>query len=191
MDTPTAIDRLYAEAKAVLRLLEESSQPSLQNAAGDNFRKGFLLATASYFEHRVCNVVVDFVRQSSNGSILVETFLRNKAIERQYHSWFDWRAQNATQFYGLFGGEFKTQMVEQVKTEEMQKSVRAFLELGNERNKLVHQNYATFSMEKTLEEIYELYKSASKFVDILPEALKTCEQNFRDASSQRQEQGVE
>ena len=82
-------------------------------------------------------------------------------------------------------------MVEQVKTEEMQKSVRAFLELGNERNKLVHQNYATFSMEKTLEEIYELYKSASRFVDILPEALKTCEQNFRDASSQRQEQGVE
>lgn len=157
MDHPAAIDRLYGEANEVLRLLDERSQLSLRNAAGDNFRKAFLLAIASYFEHRrVCDAVVDFVYECANGSVLLETFLRNKAIERQYHTWFDWRAANANKFYGLFGGEFRTQMVERAETDEMQESVRAFLELGNERNKLVHQNYATFSKEKTLEEIYAL-----------------------------------
>lgn len=55
---------------------------------------------------------------------------------------------------------------------EMQESFRAFLELGNERNRLVHENYATFPMEKTLEEVYALYKKSLLFVDALPDAFK-------------------
>ena len=47
----------------------------------------------------------------------------------------------------------------------MQQSIRAFLELGNERNKLVHQNYVVFPMDKTLDEIYQLYNDALPFVD--------------------------
>jgi hypothetical protein len=57
----------------------------------------------------------------------------------------------------------------------MLSSVRAFLELGNERNRLVHQNYATFPMEKTLDEIYALYQNAVMFVDALPSALRDCD----------------
>lgn len=51
-------------------------------------------------------------------------------------------------------------------------AVRAFLEVGNERNKLVHQDYATFAMEKTLDEIYQLYRDALPFVERLPLALR-------------------
>ena len=53
---------------------------------------------------------------------------------------------------------------------DMQAAVRAFLELGNERNRLVHQNYATFAMEKTLDEVYELYRRSIAFVEALPGA---------------------
>jgi uncharacterized protein with ParB-like and HNH nuclease domain len=52
------------------------------------------------------------------------------------------------------------------------KPFRAFLELGNERNRLVHENYATFPMEKTLEEVYALYKKSCLFVDALPAAFE-------------------
>jgi hypothetical protein len=73
----------------------------------------------------------------------------------------------------MFGAGFKSTMSRRVKeSEELRASVVVFLEVGNERNKLVHQDYATFSMEKTLDEIYELYQKAARFVDCLPTALR-------------------
>jgi hypothetical protein len=128
---------------------------------------------ASYFEHRVCSIVIDFVRERSGGSALVESFVRNKAIARQYHTWFKWDETNANQFFGLFGSEFKIIMTNRVKgSDELRSSIRAFLEIGNERNKLVHQDYATFPMEKTLNELYRLYKDALKFIEFLPNVLR-------------------
>jgi len=55
--------------------------------------------------------------------------------------------------------------------------------MGNERNKLVHQDYATFQMEKTLDEVYTLYKSALDFVDSLPGALEECHAGLAGFSS--------
>jgi hypothetical protein len=52
-------------------------------------------------------------------------------------------------------------MIHRVKaSEDMRTAVQAFLELGNERNKLVHQDYSTFPLEKTLDEIHALYRNA-------------------------------
>jgi|SRR6516162_4385218 len=86
----SAVDRLYIEATNILKSLEESSEPSLQISAADHFRKALLLAAASYFEQRVCRCVLEFIRARSGGSVLVENFVRNKAIARQYHTWFQW-----------------------------------------------------------------------------------------------------
>jgi RiboL-PSP-HEPN len=180
----TAIDRLYDEATAVIELLHKGSETSLQVAAADHFRKALFLAVASHFEDLICNCVLDFVRERANGSSLVESFVRNKAIARQYHTWFAWGENNANQFYGLFGSQFRTAMMAQIsETPELRNSVKAFLELGNERNRLVHQNYATFLMEKTLDEIYGLYKDASRFVDLLPRAFRDCEKSGRSGPS--------
>lgn len=173
MPDPTAIDRLYEESAAITKALLATSEVSLQVAAADHFRKALLLAAASYFEHRVCGCVLDFVRERSGGSVLVESFVRNKAVDRQYHSWFQWEANNANHFFGLFGSEFKSMMSKRVKeSDSLRSSVLAFLEVGNERNKLVHQDYATFAMEKTLDEIYQLYRNALPFVESLPSALR-------------------
>jgi hypothetical protein len=54
---------------------------------------------------------------------------------------------------------------------ELKASIEAFLEVGRERNRLVHQDFGSFSMEKTSKEIYELYSAAMKFVDWFPRAL--------------------
>lgn len=161
----TSVDRLYEESISVIRALE-ISEPSLAVSAGDNFRKALVLAAASYFEHRVSSCVLDFVQECANGSNLVVTFVKNKAVSRQYHTWFKWDDTNANQFFGLFGSEFKQMMNERIKvSDELKSSIRAFLEIGNERNKLVHQDFATFHLEKTLDEIYTLYKKSLLFVD--------------------------
>jgi hypothetical protein len=170
---PTQIDRLYREATEVLHLLEENTEISLQNAASDQFRKALLLAAASYFEHRVCNSVMDFVRERASGSVLVENFVREKAISRRYHTLFDWKAANANHFFRLFGEAFSTAMREEVRqSEEMKSAITAFLEVGRERNKLVHQDYASFPFEKTLDEIYALYHRALAFVENLPNTFR-------------------
>lgn len=162
----TAVDRLYDESITIIHTLEKINEPSLAIYAGDNFRKALVLAAASYFEHSVSSCVLEFIQERTNGSSVVVSFVKNKAISRQYHTWFKWDESNANQFFGLFGSEFKQMMSDKIKkNDDLKDSVRAFLEVGNERNKLVHQDFASFSLEKTLEEIYALYKKSLLFVD--------------------------
>lgn len=151
-------------------------------AAADNFRKALVLASASYFEYRVSSCVLDFVHECAKGNDLVVGFVKNKAISRQYHTWFKWDDSNANQFFGLFGSAFKQAMTERVKTsEELRVSICAFLEVGNERNKLVHQDFASFALEKTLDEIYALYLQSLLFVDGLAAYLRAQNGNRRPA----------
>jgi hypothetical protein len=176
----TEVDRLYEEATEVLRVLGLYAEVSLLNSVGDNLRKALLLAAASHFEHRVCTIVLEFIRERANGSPLVEQFVRNKAIARQYHTWFNWAASNANQFFGLFGEQFRTAMVARLaNSEDLTESVKAFLQIGSERNGLIHGDYATFSLEKTLDEIHILYTRACPFVATLPVALRECDDSQR------------
>jgi hypothetical protein len=173
MTDGTAIDKLYEDARAVIKTLEKDTEVSLQNTAGDHFRKALLLAAASYFEHRVCDCVLEFVRERSGHSLMVGSFVRNKAIARQYHTWFAWDESNANHFFSLFGSEFKSEMNRKVKaSDDLRAAIQAFLELGSDRNRLVHQDYATFPMDKTLDEIYMQYRRAIAFVNELPSSLR-------------------
>lgn len=175
MTALTPVDRLYEESAAIVAALG-SDQPSLTIAAGDNFRKALILAAASHFEHRVSTCVLDFVHERANGNGLVLGLVKNKAVSRQYHTWFKWDDSNANQFFGLFGNSFKQMMVERVKaSDELRTSIKAFLEVGNERNKMVHQDFASFALEKTVDEIYSLYKQSLLFVDGLGGFLRECE----------------
>lgn len=171
----TPVDRLYQESSSVIATLGRN-EPSLAVAAGDNFRKALVLAAASYFEFRVSTCVLEFVQERTSGSSLVVGFVKNKAISRQYHTWFKWDETNANQFFGLFGSQFKQMMADRIKvSDELRTSIRAFLEIGNERNKLIHQDFASFPLEKTLDEIYGLYRQSLVFVDGLAVHLRECE----------------
>ena len=51
--------------------------------------------------------------------------------------------------------------------DSMRESVSAFVEIGRERNRLVHSDFGSFAMEKTSAEIYQLYQKAMDFVESL------------------------
>jgi hypothetical protein len=180
MPDDTPVDRLYKEALAVISVLEKQSEISSWVVAEENLRKTLLLAAASHFENRVTSAVADFVREATRGSVVVEQFVRNKAIERQYHTWFQWDGNNANHFFRFFGPDSCSLMKNRVGSrDDLQHSVKAFLELGNERNRLVQQDYASFTLEKTMEEIYTLYKRSLLFVEDLPLALRECDKATR------------
>lgn len=124
------------------------------------------------------DTVLSFVSDTSNHHALVTAFVRNKAVRRQYHTWFQWDAANANSFFGLFGEGFLGFMKQKIKNDnELAASIRAFLELGNDRNRLVHQDFASFPLEKTSNEIYDLFRKAMIFVDAFPTSLREFEEN--------------
>lgn len=163
------IDLFYRENLQLVGMLEQSKEISLLNATELHFRKSLLLSAASFFETRVREIIIGFVASKANGCSEIIFFLKNKAIERQYHTYFDWKgAKNANTFFGLFGEEFKNSAVAEInKNPELQEGMLAFLEIGKGRNTLVHENFASFPVEKTSRELYELYQKAQKFVNYL------------------------
>jgi len=177
----TPVDRLYQEASAIVEQLGKATETSLQISAGDNFRKALLLAAASHFESRICHLLVDFVRERSGNSTLVESFVKNRAISRQYHTLFNWNENNANHFFGFFGTSFKTAMSQRIRdSEQLGEAIKAFMAIGSERNRLVHLDYACFPLEKTLDEIYSLFQKGLFFLDHLPKALRECDGCSKD-----------
>lgn len=171
MAKQSIVDRIYQENIALLEFLREKNELSFLVQFNTVFTKTLLLSAASYFEHEICRIIQTFIERKAQSNEYVISIVKKKAIERQYHtyfSWKDWEQGNASSFFALFGETFKEKRAQEIKTDSnLKSSVKAFLEIGNERNKLVHQNFAACSIEKTAEEVYSLYNQAKIFVDFL------------------------
>lgn len=133
----------------------------------DHYRKILLLSCASYYETKITNIIQEFVTKTSNDERVV-CFLNNKALNRQYHTLFQWNGNNINNFLGLFGSNYKESVQKKIDdNEELKKYIRAFLNIGNERNKMVHENFLDYQLEKTFDEIVALHNDAIKFIDFL------------------------
>ena len=164
----TVVDRMHQEFREVVGLLG-NAEVSLRLTAEENFRKVLLLAAASLFEKLIQEQIVDLVKECSAETDLVTELVRRKAIERQFHTYFVWDGRNANVFFGLFGEDFKRYMTLIVQANsEFRDAIVAFLELGNDRNRLVHQDFGTFALEKTSDEVFALYLNAARFVESMP-----------------------
>lgn len=171
--TETIVDAMYRDNLTLANHLTSIGEVSLRVTADDYFRKVLLLSAASYFEHKVSETLLEFVFERTRGDGAILALVRSKAIERQYHTFFDWKSNNANTFFSLFGPHFKDYMKTQVEKDDgLRDAIRAFLEIGRLRNELVHLNFASFPLEKTVEEIYDLYKIANRFVVCLPDRLR-------------------
>jgi hypothetical protein len=169
----TIVDRLYGEYAAIVSMMDQYNAVSFRNTLNENFRKTLLLCAASHFEFRITADVVAFCAEVAGGNPMIPALVKNKAVSRQYHTWFDWNASNANTFFNMFGDDFKSHMIEVLKTDRnMAKSISDFLEIGRERNRLVHQDYGSFFLEKSAEEIFGSYVSGMVFVDFVPMALR-------------------
>ncbi|MCX6175103.1 MAG: HEPN domain-containing protein [Ignavibacteriales bacterium] len=162
----TIIDKFYNDYKNLVDFLDENKQPSLKIEAENNFSKNLLLAAASFHEQELTDIIRSFILAITQQDEKAISFFENKAMKRQYHTFFQWESNNANSFFGLFGEKIKTEMEKEAKlNEKLDKAIKAFLEIGRLRNTMVHGNYAAFNLEKTAQELYDLFISANYFLE--------------------------
>jgi hypothetical protein len=176
------VDRIHREFTELIEFLAKNDEISLRSSADDTFRKVLTISAASYFEHALTGIVMEFVEEIASDDAFVTSLVRNRVVSRQYHSWFTWDGKNVNQFFGMFGEEFRAHMTQLVKTSpNLDKAIKAFLELGEGRNMLAHQNFAAFAMQKTSDEIFTLYQDAKPFIECVGTELRACSQKLRSA----------
>lgn len=177
----TAIDSFYLEFRNLIEYLQKQEEPSFSVFAEDSFRKSLLLSAASYFERVLMAQVLAFASDSAHPDRLLPALVKARVISRQYHTWFEWSSTNANQFFGFFGDEFKAYMKSKIDGDpDLDKGVKAFMKIGGDRNRLVHQDFATFTLETTTDEIYNAFVAARYFVEALPDHLKECSKAVAD-----------
>lgn len=166
------VERVHSELSAVRDLLRAQGTPSDVIAFEELGAKTLLLCAASYFERFICSSLLETAKDT--GSIpLFCNFIEKQALERKFHSMFNWDGSNANKFFGLFGQDFSSWIRQQVKDDSsIEQAVREFMFVNNQRNVLVHGNFAAVSAGITFDEAWDRYKTALRFVEWLPSKLR-------------------
>lgn len=168
----TLIDQIHADTSQLLKHLTEGGELSLHSFANENLRKVMLLSAASWFETRISAAILEFAKIHSSGHPGIQSLIKKKAVDRQYHTYFDWNNEKPGAFYGLFGEVCGECMKREINADSNLKAgFAAFLGLGSLRNELVHENFAAFPFEKTAEEVHALYQKAEDFVQYVERRL--------------------
>ena len=167
------IEELYRYSKELVAFLDKHEGFDLRFFVEGYFAKTLVVAAASMFEEHMKKAVLELAEQCLATNHPLVTFIKKKAVERQYHGWFEWGNKNANSFFNLFGEHFKEYAKQTMKDDErLRSSMQRFLELGHYRNRLVHEDFVTFSMNNSLDEVYQLYEDASKFVEWFQQAAR-------------------
>jgi len=178
---PTIVDKLYEEANDIINKLQSTEEISLASDAKNYFTKVYVLSAASYFEKEVQDLLINYIKESSSNNELLTNFVKKKAINFQYHTFFNWGekddptrpGKNANTFFSLFGNTFKVEINEKISSDvELQTAIKGFLEIGHIRNILVHSNFAAYnSIPKTIEEFHDLFVNGKRFIDFFKKYL--------------------
>lgn len=170
--TNTIVDKNYNDFRELLQYLEQNQQVSMLSDADNNFKKVLLLSATSYFEYVITELLINFVKTKTNNNTYIFSFIKIKGIDRQYYTYFEWKDNNINKFFSLFGKDFKDDFKKKIEDDpRLDASIRAFIELGRLRNELVHENFASYPLNKTAEEIYNLYKESLLLIELLSEKL--------------------
>ena len=167
-----SIEAFYKAHTDLIEFLIENGQPTFASDTTDNFRRSLVLAVASFFETEISAIVRALPARHADGNAFLTALVDQKAVTRQYHGYFDWDKTNANKFFSMFGPEYKAACQKKVEAEpDFQAGVRAFLSLGDTRNRIAHLNYVEFTVDKTPNDIITEFRSAMKFVDYVRSTL--------------------
>lgn len=167
------VDRLHGEFSDLEEFLSVADGAKFLPVVESFLPRTMLLAAASHFEKRLSGDVERLAAEEAGDDHVLTWLVRNRVIGRQYHTWFSWQSSNVNTFLAMFGKDFKEEAAKLISEDEnLRKSVIAFLEIGSERNRLVHEDFGDAPLEKTTSDVYDLYESAKVFVDWFPAAIR-------------------
>lgn len=157
--------RLVEGQKEACAFLRGQGQESYAIAVERELAKLFVLSAASFFEARIVEHITHLTESLQDER--VTTFVRIRAIKRQYHTYFDWGNRRLGPFQTMFGDKVFDDLKKLRGRPEFDAGQDAFLEIGQARNMLVHGNFASQSLSGTVDEWIEKYKSALAFLDFV------------------------
>ena len=141
---------------------------SVQNTLSQAIAKSLLLSCASYYELEITELVRSALR-SNVGSKCLLSWLEQLAVDGQFFKWFDFRnAKNANRFLSLFGMEFRDLARGVIDGREYRRrSESDFMLICIKRNECVHKNYAAYSLDLTVDELWRMHLSSMVFIRAL------------------------
>jgi hypothetical protein len=155
----------------LIAILESAGHISLAQSVRSTFARVFLLAAASLYEHRITEALLKYCDSKTAGDTCLRALLLNRAVKRQYHTFFEWDNRKAGPFFSLMGDAHGKTLRNEFTAEPKKVSLDAFLEVGFLRNCLVHQNFSTYSLEKNVHEVAGLCEAAEAFLIRIEEIL--------------------
>lgn len=168
------IERQYQDSKELCDYLISKGEITFATYIDSVYKKVLVLSAASFFESVISKQILAYTAKTSGSDKRIVVLVENKVIERQYHTLFDWKANNTNVFLKLFGTETQNKAREEINSNVVLKTAESdFMELGKLRNMLVHENFAEYDVNITLGEIYTKYKSACNFLSFIEKVLDT------------------
>ena len=170
----THLKSIETDYRSIQNYLTQTGQPSFASDVNRYFKKIFVLAAASLFEHQLTSILMEMASTLSNGDERLVYFLKRQAISQRYHQLFDWGetdnpeipGRSGKHFFRLFGDDFHKAVQHDLAAKpEIQSALEDFLEIGHLRNILVHNNFAIYEIDTlTSEEILAKSENATGFV---------------------------
>ena len=167
------IEQQYRDSRDLYEYLMSEKQISFAEYVNAVYAKVLLISVASFFEAEISRSILCYASQvvTKRDKRLIR-LIEIKVIKRQYHTLFDWNASNANAFWNLFGDDVRYRIRQDIDSQENLKNAeKDFIFLGQQRNVLVHENFAKYNMNLTNEEIYKKYNSAKEFVRFVKKVL--------------------
>lgn len=163
------VEQLVKDYAEFREYLLSNGQISFESLLSDIFRKNLLISCASLFELQIQALVSQYVsKQTADPKI--NSLVQNRVIERQYHTYFNWKDKAAGPFYAMFGAATKEEISLQIKGDtNLKEGEKAFLDIGAQRNLLAHENFIEYQLSLTSQEIIDLYGKATTYVRYLYE----------------------
>jgi hypothetical protein len=165
------VERIRGELLSLREIVGRSKSLSDVNAFESLAAKTLLLAAASFFEKKICEAILACAKNTGTHDIFAN-FIEKQALERKFHSMFQWEATNINRFLALFGTENKKIMEDEIKvSEQLSSAMNDFIYINSQRNLLVHNNFAAFNLDAAMDDIWLKFGSAKRLSDWLPEKL--------------------
>lgn len=161
----TSVDDAYTNFVILANAVKDADFSAL-NFANEIGAKTLLIAAAGDLERRVCKAILEIYASHDLPEQLLQ-FVEKQALERKFHAFFAWDTNNANRFLSLFGPSKKEELSSLLKGEPYKTQMNDFLFIGRERNNLAHNGLTATSLPNTIEEIYEKYRNALQFVNLI------------------------
>lgn len=161
----TSVDDAYANFNSLSAAVSNSDLSAL-NFANEIGAKTLLIAAAGDLERRFCGALLSLFQRQNTPAHLV-SFVEHQALDRKFHTLFNWKTNNANGFIGLFGEDKKEELKDILNKEPYDSQLKDFLYIGRTRNEIVHIGLTTASIGNTMDEVYSKYRSALSFVNFI------------------------